>query len=68
MAPFGFGCGCGCGSESNEKKKEVICEVLMIPCKYCGTIFPKQHRFAQTAEQKEPHNYLTKTQFTISEK
>ncbi len=41
MAPFGFGCGCGCGSESNEKKKEVIREVVMIPCKYFGTLFPQ---------------------------
>jgi uncharacterized OB-fold protein len=40
MSPFGFGCGCGCGSGSDENRKEVVREVvLMIPCKYCGTLF-----------------------------
>jgi hypothetical protein len=44
---FHFGCGYGCGGskdmgEKNELK-EVVREVVVIPCKYCGTLF------AQTA-------------------
>jgi len=45
MSPFGFGCGCGCGSDSNEQKKEVIREIVMIPCRYCGTLFAQTATF-----------------------
>ena len=43
MCPFGFGCGCGCGSDSDDdEKREVVREVVvMVPCKYCGTLFPQ---------------------------
>ncbi len=49
MCPFGFGCGCGCGSESHDDGKdvirEVVREVVMIPCKYCGALFPQAATF-----------------------
>jgi len=35
-------CGCGCGSSSEDEAKENVKEVLvMIPCKYCGGLFPQ---------------------------
>jgi len=43
-----FGCGCGSifgsifGSrQDNPGTREVIREVVVIPCKYCGTLFPQ---------------------------
>jgi len=43
-----FGCGCGSifsslfGSrQDNSGTREVIREVVVIPCKYCGTLFPQ---------------------------
>jgi len=48
MFPFGFGCGCGSGSSSKSDRevvREVIREVVMIPCKYCGTLFPQTGTF-----------------------
>jgi rubrerythrin len=43
-----FGCGCGSifgsifGSrKENSATREVIREVVVIPCKYCGTLFPQ---------------------------
>gem|GEM_PF-5825590 len=47
MCPFGFGCGCSWGS-SNHKKEvthEVVREVVMIPCKYCGALFQQTATF-----------------------
>ncbi|MGD6808881.1 MAG: hypothetical protein ACQCN3_04205 [Candidatus Bathyarchaeia archaeon] len=43
---FFLGCGCGCGSSRNhdkneERAKEVVREVVVVPCKYCGTLFPQ---------------------------
>ena len=35
-------CGCGCGSGSKDGEKEVVRDaVVMIPCRYCGTLFPQ---------------------------
>jgi rubrerythrin len=48
MSPFSFGCGCGCGSGSNRgnrEVREVVREVVVIPCKYCGTLFPQTATF-----------------------
>ncbi len=46
MCPFGFGCGCGGGSSRDrEVTREVIHEVVMIPCKYCGALFPQTATF-----------------------
>lgn len=45
MGPFGFGCGCGSGGSDSSREerevREVIREVVVIPCKYCGTLFPQ---------------------------
>jgi rubrerythrin len=45
--PFGFGCGCGGTSsrDGNHEVREVIREVVVIPCKYCGTLFPQTVTF-----------------------
>jgi len=50
MAPFGL--GCGCGSESNEQKKEVPREIVMMPCKYCGALFPQTATFCPNCGAK----------------
>jgi hypothetical protein len=53
MFPFGF--GCGCGSDNNEKKevtREVIREVVMIPCKYCGALFAQTATFCPNCGAK----------------
>jgi len=46
-----FGCGCGIlgslfGSrQASNGTREVIREVVVIPCKYCGTLFPQTATF-----------------------
>jgi hypothetical protein len=53
MCPFGF--GCGCGSDNNEKKevtREVIREVVMIPCKYCNALFLQTATFCPNCGAK----------------
>ncbi len=47
-----FGCGCGSilgsifGSrKDNIETREVIREVVVIPCKYCGTLFSQTATF-----------------------
>jgi hypothetical protein len=47
---FFLGCGCGCGSshsrdKSDNRVREVVREVVVIPCKYCGTLFPQTATF-----------------------
>jgi len=47
---FGFGCGSIFGSlfstrQDKEGAQEVIREVVVIPCKYCGTLFPQTATF-----------------------
>ena len=37
-----MGCGC-CGSDDEER--EVVKEVVMIPCKYCGALFVQTATF-----------------------
>ncbi len=37
------GCGCGWGSDDEEKKAEQ--EVVMVPCKYCSTLFAQTATF-----------------------
>lgn len=35
-------CVCGCGSSSENDKKEVVREiVVMVPCRYCDSLFPQ---------------------------
>jgi hypothetical protein len=47
MGPIGFGCGCDCGGSDEEKEatREVVPEVVMIPCKYCAALFPQTATF-----------------------
>jgi len=46
MCPFGLGCGCGRGSsDDKEVTREVVREVVMIPCKYCGALFQQTATF-----------------------
>ncbi len=53
------GCGCSCGSESDDDNEEVIREDVMVPCKYCGTLFPQNViTIVQIAEQKEKHKAI----------
>jgi uncharacterized OB-fold protein len=47
-----FGCGCGSilgyissSRQDNTGTREVIREVVVIPCKYCGTLFPQTATF-----------------------
>ena len=46
-----FGCGCGSifgslfGSRQDSGTREVIREVVVIPCKYCGTLFAQTATF-----------------------
>ncbi len=48
MCPCGFGCGLSWLFGRNEKQevtREVIREVVMIPCKYCGALFQQTETF-----------------------
>ncbi len=46
MCPFGFGCGCGSNSREEDRVvREVVREVVMIPCKYCGALFAQTATF-----------------------
>ena len=60
MCPFGFGCGCGSRSRSDDSRKEVVREVVrevvMIPCRYCGALFQQLQLFVPIVAQKEPPN------------
>jgi hypothetical protein len=55
MFPFGFGCGCGGGSNNDNREvtREVIREVVLIPCKYCGALFQQTAAFVSIVEQRE---------------
>jgi uncharacterized OB-fold protein len=54
MSPFGFGCGCGGGSSNDNKEvtREIIKEVVMIPCKYCGALFVQTATFCPNCGAK----------------
>jgi ribosomal protein L40E len=52
MCPFGFGCGCGSGEDKKEVVREVVREVVMIPCKYCGALFPQTATFCPNCGAK----------------
>lgn len=54
MCPFGFGCGCGGGSNDDKREAthEVIREVVMIPCKYCGALFQQTATFCPNCGAK----------------
>ena len=54
MFPFGFGCGCGGGSNNDKREvtREVIREVVMIPCKYCGALFQQTATFCPNCGAK----------------
>ncbi len=48
MCPCGLGCGLSWLFSRNEKQeanREVIREVVMIPCKYCGALFQQTATF-----------------------
>jgi rubrerythrin len=59
------GCGCGCGSESDDDYEEVIREDIMVPCKYCGTLFPQNVTTCPNcgAKRKAKSNLLIKAYF-----
>ena len=52
MFMFGFGCGCGSSNDRREVTREVVHEVVMIPCKYCGALFQQTATFCPNCGAK----------------